>query len=85
MDKYNPYLKAAILEVVNNQLEANEPPETKETLERLISDGFSKKKAMDMIGAVVSAHIYDILNEKHGFQKEKYVMDLKKLPKLPWE
>ncbi len=27
----NPYLKSAILEVVNNQLEANDPPETRQT------------------------------------------------------
>jgi len=34
---YNPQLKATILEVVSNQLRANDPPETRETLDRLVS------------------------------------------------
>jgi len=85
MGKYNPYLKEAILQVVTNQLHANDPPEVKETLERLISEGISKQQAIDIIGAVVSAHIYDILKEQHEFDKAKYVNDLNKLPKLPWE
>jgi len=33
----NPHLKAAILQVVDNQILANDPPETKQTLDRLIS------------------------------------------------
>jgi len=37
----NPYLKEAFLEVVENQLRDNDPPETKETLTRLIAAGHS--------------------------------------------
>lgn len=39
--KENPHLKAAILEVVENQLQADDPPETRQTLEHLLSEGFS--------------------------------------------
>ena len=37
--KTNPRLKALIIEVVDNQLRANDPPETRSTLERLIEEG----------------------------------------------
>jgi hypothetical protein len=37
----NPYLKSAILEVVDNQLKANDPPETRKTLKRLPTEGYS--------------------------------------------
>jgi hypothetical protein len=36
---HNPYLKAAVLEVVQNQLEANDPPEAREAFNRLTSQG----------------------------------------------
>jgi hypothetical protein len=50
--KTNPRLKVAILQVVDNQLRANDPPEIKQTLDRLISEGYSKKKAKELIGCV---------------------------------
>lgn len=85
MEKYNPRLKKAILQVVSNQLRLNDPPETKATLNRLISGGYSKQDAKELIGAVVSAHIYDMLKDQHKFDNSKYIKDLEKLPKLPWE
>jgi len=85
MDEYKPVLKDTILEVVSNQLEMNEPPETKETLERLIGEGHSEEKAREMIGAIVSVHIYDVMKNKKYFDNVKYIEDLKKLPQLPWE
>ena len=47
--EYNPYLKATLLEVVDNQLNDNDPPETRETLNRLIADGYSEEKAKERI------------------------------------
>lgn len=84
-EEQNPRLKRLILEVVSNQLKNNDPPETKETLYRLISDGFSESDAKEMIGAVVTTHIYDMLKEEHVFDNAKYIQDLRKLPTLPWD
>lgn len=83
--KENPYLKSAILEVVENQLQANDPPETKQTFERLISQGYSDKEAKELIGCVVSSEIFDVLNEKQPFNPERFAKALGKLPKLPWD
>ena len=41
MAKANPVLKHAILEVVNKQLKDLDPPETKETYDRLVAGGIS--------------------------------------------
>lgn len=81
----NPHLKAAILQVVDNQILANDPPETKQTLDRLISEGYSKKEAKELIGCVVSSEIFDIMKKQEVFNLEKFVNVLKKLPKLSWE
>ena len=41
----NPHLQAAIMEVVENQLRNNDPPQTRQTYERLIEAGHSEKEA----------------------------------------
>ena len=53
--KENPYLKSAILDVVDNQLQANDPPETRQTFDRLISEGYSEDEAKKLIGCVVTS------------------------------
>ena len=76
-------LKKLIIQVVNNQLRANNPPETKETLDRLISEGYSKEEAKELIASVVATHIYTILKEQTMFNEALYVRQLKQLPELP--
>lgn len=41
--KTNQRLNRAILEVTDNQIEANDPLETKQTLDCLLSEGYSEK------------------------------------------
>ena len=81
----NPRLKKAILQAVSNQLRINKPPETRETLNRLMAEGYSKQESMEMIGAVLSAHIYDMLKQQREYHNESYVRDLNRLPKYPWD
>jgi hypothetical protein len=80
----NEYLKGAILEVVNNQIKSLDPPETKETYERLLKMGYSEVRAKELLGAVVSTEIFDILKKKEPFNKERFVSALNKLPNLPF-
>ncbi len=76
---YNPYLKSAILEVVDNQLNENNPPETKQTLERLLSLGHSETKAKEMIASVVTEELYYVMKEDQPFNNERFVTGLNKL------
>jgi len=85
MKKYNPYLQAAIFEVVDNQIAADEPPETKETFERLLGEGFSKEDAKKLIGQAICVEIYCIGKHKEMFNKNRYTRSLRNLPKEPEE
>lgn len=85
MAETNPILKHEILEVVNNQLESLDPPETKQTYDRLIADGISDQEARRLIGCVVSSEIFDVLKQRQPFDHARFVNALNKLPKLPWE
>ena len=80
----NEYLKGAIIEVVENQIKSLDPPETKETYDRLLEMGHSEEKAKELIGVIVSSEIFDIMKKKEPFNKERFVKALNKLPDLPF-
>ena len=48
-EEVNPRLRAQFLDIVENQLRDNDPPETLETLERLMLEGISEEDAISMI------------------------------------
>ena len=75
----NPYLKEAILEVVENQLRDNDPPETRQTLERLLAAGYSRRQAVEMIGSAVVEEIWNVLHEGKAFDPVRYRALLEKL------
>ena len=76
---YNPRLKALILEVVENQLADNDPPITRETMDRLKTRGYTEQKAKEMIGSVVVMYIYETMKNGKVFDVAKYTRDLKRL------
>jgi hypothetical protein len=85
MEEHNPYLQAAIFEVVDNQMAAGDPPETKETFERLLGEDFSEEDAKKLIGQAVCTEIYCIGKYKELFNRERYLRNLRNLPIEPEE
>jgi hypothetical protein len=81
--KFNPYLQSAILEVVENQLESNDPPETRQTYERLLREGHSEDEAKKLIGAVVAAEMFWIMKQEKPFDQDRFVKALARLPEIP--
>jgi hypothetical protein len=83
--KTNPHLRKAIMEIIDNQIREETPPETAATLARLISAGYSKEEAMEMLGAVVVSEIFDILKQGRTYDEDRYIAALHALPQLPWD
>ena len=84
--KPNPeVVSAAMYEVVDNQLRDGEPPETKQTLERLMAEGHSQLEARRLIAAVVASEIFEVLKRKGPYDRARYVAALQRLPKMPWD
>ena len=81
----NRRLQKAILEVVDNQLRDNDPPETRQTLERLERQGYSEKEARKLIGFVVASEVFGVIRENRKYDREKFISALNDLPSLPWE
>jgi len=69
--------------VVRNQIRQNDPPETKQTYDRLIKEGFPKEEVMRQLALVVAAEIYDVMKNKEPFNQERYIKRLNNLPEEP--
>ena len=74
-----------IIEIVENQIRDNDPPETSITLDRLMSLGESRNNAMRYIGAVLAQEIYEVFTNNKPFNEERYIANLKNLPELPYD
>jgi len=83
MAETNYFLKHQILEIVKEQLKSLDPPETKQTYDRLISSGISDKEARRLLGCVVSNEIFYILKDEQQFDHARFVEALNGLPELP--
>jgi hypothetical protein len=81
----NPRIQRALLEIIQNQLQADNPAETRLTLERLLKKGISRKRALKLISCIVLSEIYDVLDSNLPFDEARYVAALRALPHLPWE
>ncbi len=80
---FNPYLQAAVLEVVENQLAGNDPPETSKTYERLIQEGHSEEDAKKLIGCVIAAEMFYVMKQEKPFDHARFVEALDRLPEIP--
>ena len=68
----NKHLQRAILEVVDNQIKANEPPITKVTIERLRNAGYTEHDAKKKIAAILIEDIYDVMKNGEEFDEKRY-------------
>jgi len=83
--KPNQKLRDEIFQIIKNQLEANDPPETKITYNKLISLGYNEFETNQLIGQCVAVEIFDVLKNKKPFNKSRYIKNLNQLPKEPFD
>ncbi len=81
----NPRLKATFLHIVDNQLKANDPPETRQTLDRLIAQGISREDAKIYIAQAVCVEVFNIMKHNQPSDQARYVRNLQRLPEEPQE
>ena len=79
-----PEIGKAILEAIQEQIQNNEPPETKQTYERLMREIKNHDEVMKYLGSVLSAEIYDVLSTQKPYNNARYIQRLQRLPDLSW-
>ena len=78
-------LQHAIATVIRQQLAADDPPETRLTLQRLMDEGLSEAEALRLIGHIVVREVLMVLQEGRTFDRAQYIRRLRQLPTLPEE
>jgi len=73
---------AALKEALEAQIAANDPPETRLTLVRLLSEGLSEDEAWRWLSAVMLQEMSLIVRHNRPFDREGYVAALHQLPEL---
>jgi hypothetical protein len=81
----NETLKAQMMQIIQNQIKANNPAEVRKTLERLKGLGYSGEDAKKLIGQCLVRELFDVLKHQKPFDEPRYVRNLKKLPESPSE
>ena len=76
----NPRLHVAMHQVVANQLLADEPPETWQTVQRLAGLGYDWHNIMHMIASPITEDVYWALNDHRQHDPAAYARRLSGLP-----
>ena len=72
MSEVDPILRQAMLDIVENQLRNNDPPETSQTLQRLLAAGCSREQAIDKIASAVVDSIWEVMHQQKEFDRAKF-------------
>jgi len=81
----NPELGRVVLEVVENQIRDNDPPETRQTVDRLRAEGYTSDEARRLISTAVTVEIFHIMRDHEPFNRERFLWNLAHLPREPWD
>lgn len=81
--RHDPVLHAAVLEMVNRQLAEGDPPETRETLERLLAEGYAPEHARRMIGFLLIRELTRSMIRQTSFDVRSFIENLRRLPEIP--
>jgi hypothetical protein len=73
-------VRDAFLDTVLNQIETGDPPETKQTYDRLIAAGQSKSQALQHIAAALRVEMNRMMAESTPFDNTRYAALLEKIP-----
>ena len=81
----NKNLRNAVFEVIDNQINANNPAETAVTLKRLMDQGCSEFEAKQYIGQALAVELFYAMKHKVPFNETRYINNLRNLPREPSE
>ena len=81
----NYELRDQIFEIIKNQIRDNNPPETKKTFDRLRKQGYDEFQAKQMIGQCLAVELFGVMKHGTPYNHERYVKNLKALPKEPFD
>ncbi|WP_066173801.1 hypothetical protein [Bacillus marinisedimentorum] len=68
----NQKMMDKLIEIVENQLNTEDPKCTKETYDRLMQMGYTKERAKKMIAAVLVEEMSSLMKNQEPFNEQRY-------------
>ena len=66
-EQASPELRKGILNAIRHQIRNNQPPETKETYERLLKEGIIEEDAIKLLAKALVYEMYDMMKSERVF------------------
>lgn len=79
------FAAATLIEAIENQIEADNPPAAKATFNKLTLVGYERDDILELMAFVLAHEIDDMLKTDRPFNNEWYETALRALPELPPE
>ncbi|MBD8185096.1 MULTISPECIES: hypothetical protein [Pseudomonas syringae group] len=79
------FAASTLIEAIENQIEADNPPAAKATLNKLTLVGYERDDILEMMAHVLAIEIDALLEQDRPFDAEWYEAALRALPELPPE
>jgi hypothetical protein len=72
-------VRDAVMDTVLNQIDTGDPPEARQTYDRLIDGGASNSQALQLMAAVLRVEMNEMLSKSTPFDNARYAAGLAKI------
>ena len=79
------FTESTLIQAIENQIESENPPAAKATLNKLTLVGYEREEILNMMAHVLAVEIDKMLDEDRAFDTQWYETALRALPELPPE
>ena len=79
------FTESTLIQAIENQIESENPPAAKATLNKLTLVGYEREVILNMMAHVLAVEIDKMLDEDRAFDTQWYESALRALPELPPE
>ncbi len=84
-DEDEAFAETALIQAIENQLEAGEPAAAQAVLNKLTLVGYAREEILQMMALVLAHEVQAMLKADRPFDTEAYENALRALPELPDE
>ena len=84
-DNDDAFTEARLIEAIENQIEADDPPAARATCNKLTLVGYPRDEILQMMALVLADEIGAMLAADRPFDRNAYELALRRLPELPDE
>lgn len=82
-DGEEAFAEETLIQAIENQIEADDPPAARATLNKLTLVGYEREEILRLMALVLAREVESILHEDRPFDRDWYEQALRALPELP--